>query len=56
MLSGRGISSGWITLIDGAAGDVDEIRKFNYPVFARAIVPNAGEPKGYGEIGVELAK
>ncbi len=41
-------------VIDGAVRDVDEIRKFNYPVFARAIVPNAGEPKGYGEIGVEI--
>ena len=25
-----------------------------YPVFARACVPNAGEPKGYGEIGCEI--
>jgi len=41
-------------VIDGAVRDVDEIKKFNYPVFARAIVPNAGEPKGYGEIGAEI--
>ena len=41
-------------VIDGAVRDVDEIREFGYPVFARAIVPNAGEPKGYGEIGVEI--
>ena len=41
-------------VIDGAVRDVDEIRKFDYPLFARAIVPNAGEPKGYGEIGVEI--
>jgi len=41
-------------VIDGAIRDVDEIREFDYPVFARAIVPNAGEPKGYGEIGVEI--
>ena len=41
-------------VINGAVRDVDEIREFNYPVFARAIVPNAGEPKGYGEIGVEI--
>ncbi len=41
-------------VIDGAVRDVDEIREFNYPVFARAIVPNAGEPKGYGEINVEI--
>ena len=41
-------------VIDGAVRDVDEIRKFDYPLFARTIVPNAGEPKGYGEIGVEI--
>ncbi|MCW7077231.1 MAG: orotidine 5'-phosphate decarboxylase [Candidatus Syntrophoarchaeum sp.] len=41
-------------VIDGAVRDVDEIRAFNYPIFARAIVPNAGEPKGYGEIGAEI--
>ncbi len=41
-------------VIDGAVRDVDEIRKFDYPLFTRAIVPNAGEPKGYGEIGVEI--
>jgi len=41
-------------VIDGAVRDVDEIRKLDYPLFARAIVPNAGEPKGYGEIGVEI--
>ncbi len=41
-------------VIDGAVRDVDEIRKFDYPLFACAIVPNAGEPKGYGEIGVEI--
>lgn len=41
-------------MIDGAVRGVDEIREFNYQVFALAIVPNAGEPKGYGEIGVEI--
>ncbi|MHC1575509.1 MAG: 3-hexulose-6-phosphate synthase [Candidatus Methanogasteraceae archaeon] len=41
-------------VIDGAVRDVDEIRKFDYPLFARAIVPNAGEPKGYGEIDVDI--
>jgi len=41
-------------VIDGAVRDVDEIRKFDYPLFACAIVPNAGEPKGYGEIGAEI--
>ncbi|ADD08268.1 3-hexulose-6-phosphate synthase [Candidatus Aciduliprofundum boonei] len=41
-------------VIYGAARDVDEIKKADYPVFARHIAPNAGEPKGFGEIGVEL--
>ena len=41
-------------VIYGAARDVDEIKKADYPIFARHLVPNAGEPKGFGEIGVEL--
>ncbi|HHE75565.1 MAG TPA: bifunctional hexulose-6-phosphate synthase/ribonuclease regulator [Candidatus Aciduliprofundum boonei] len=41
-------------VIYGAARDVDEIKKIGLPVFATHIAPNAGEPKGYGEIGVEL--
>ncbi len=41
-------------VIYGAARDVDEIKKADYPVFARHLAPNAGEPKGFGEIGVEL--
>jgi 3-hexulose-6-phosphate synthase/6-phospho-3-hexuloisomerase len=41
-------------VIDGAVRDVDEIRAMNYPVFASAIVPNAGDPKGMGEINAEI--
>ncbi|MBN1167298.1 MAG: orotidine 5'-phosphate decarboxylase [Methanospirillaceae archaeon] len=41
-------------IIDGAVRDVTEIRSLNYPVFVRATVPNAGEPKGMGEIGTEI--
>ncbi len=41
-------------VIDGAVRDVDDIRKLGYPIFARAIVPNAGEPKGFGEINAEI--
>ena len=37
-------------VIDGAIRDVDEIRRMKFPAFASAIVPNAGEPKGFGEI------
>lgn len=41
-------------VIDGAIRDVDEIRKIKFPSFASAIVPNAGDPKGMGEINVEI--
>lgn len=41
-------------VIDGAVRDVDDIRKLRYPLFATATVPNAGEPKGFGEIGAEI--
>jgi 3-hexulose-6-phosphate synthase/6-phospho-3-hexuloisomerase len=47
----KGVSG---VVIDGAARDVDDIRKLHYPVFARAAVPNAGEPKGFGEINAEI--
>lgn len=49
---GKGVAG---VVIDGAVRDVDDIRKLNYPLFARAIVPNAGEPKGFGEINAEIA-
>ncbi|MBW3581548.1 MAG: orotidine 5'-phosphate decarboxylase [Euryarchaeota archaeon] len=41
-------------VIDGAVRDVDHIRMIQFPVWARHIVPNAGEPKGFGEIGGEI--
>ncbi len=41
-------------VIDGAVRDADDIRGLRFPVFSRAIVPNAGEPKGMGEIGAEI--
>jgi 3-hexulose-6-phosphate synthase / 6-phospho-3-hexuloisomerase len=41
-------------VIDGAVRDVDDIRVMKFPLFAKAIVPNAGEPKGYGEINAEI--
>jgi len=41
-------------VIDGAVRDVDDIRAMKYPLFARAVVPNAGEPKGFGEINAEI--
>ncbi len=47
----RGIAG---VIIDGAVRDVDDIRALGYPVFARKEVPNAGEPKGFGEINVKI--
>lgn len=41
-------------IIDGAVRDVDDIRALGFPVFARKEVPNAGEPKGFGEINVRI--
>jgi 3-hexulose-6-phosphate synthase/6-phospho-3-hexuloisomerase len=41
-------------VIDGAVRDIDDIRALGFPVFARNTVPNAGEPKGMGEINVEI--
>ena len=41
-------------VVDGSVRDIDEIMKMEFPVFSRYIVPNAGEPKGYGEIGTEI--
>lgn len=42
-------------VIDGAVRDIDDIRRLKFPVFAKAIVPNAGEPKGLGEINAEIS-
>jgi 3-hexulose-6-phosphate synthase/6-phospho-3-hexuloisomerase len=41
-------------VVDGAVRDVDEIRALGYPIFSSAIVPNAGDPKGMGEINSEI--
>ena len=41
-------------VIDGAIRDVDEIRKLKFPAFAKHINPTAGDPKGFGEINVEI--
>lgn len=41
-------------VIDGAIRDIDDIKAMGFPAFARTAVPNAGEPKGYGGIGIEI--
>ena len=47
----KGVSG---VVIDGAVRDIEDIRRLEFPVFARAVVPNAGEPKGFGEINTEI--
>jgi len=41
-------------VIDGAIRDIDDIKAMKFPAFSRTVVPNAGEPKGYGGIGIEI--
>ncbi len=41
-------------VVDGAVRDLDDLLKIDFPVFCRNISSNAGEPKGFGEIGVEI--
>ncbi len=41
-------------VIDGAIRDLDAILELGFPAFSRYVSPNAGEPKGHGEIGVEV--
>nr|MDO8098975.1 3-hexulose-6-phosphate synthase [Candidatus Njordarchaeota archaeon] len=41
-------------VIDGAIRDVEDIREMGFPAFSRLISPTAGEPKGFGEINVEI--
>jgi 3-hexulose-6-phosphate synthase/6-phospho-3-hexuloisomerase len=41
-------------VIDGACRDTAEIKKLKFPAFSKFITPTAGEPKGFGEIGVPV--
>lgn len=41
-------------VIDGGVRDVEEIRKTDFPIYARCISPAAGEPKGMGELSVPI--
>jgi 3-hexulose-6-phosphate synthase / 6-phospho-3-hexuloisomerase len=41
-------------VVDGAIRDSDEIRRLKFPVYARHICPNAGEPRGDGEINTPI--
>ena len=48
---GRGVAG---VVIEGAGRDLDAILELGFPLFSRKVSPNAGEPKGHGEIGVEV--
>ncbi|MEM8886198.1 MAG: 3-hexulose-6-phosphate synthase [Planctomycetota bacterium] len=41
-------------VIHGAIRDTPEIRALGFPAFARHVTARAGEPKGFGEIGVPI--
>jgi len=41
-------------VIDGAIRDSGDIIKLQFPAFTRLVLPNAGEPRGFGEIGVPI--
>ncbi len=47
----RGIAG---VVIDGAIRDSGDIRELKFPAFSRLVCPNAGEPRGLGEIGVSI--
>jgi 3-hexulose-6-phosphate synthase/6-phospho-3-hexuloisomerase len=41
-------------VIDGALRDSGDIIRMGFPAFIRLVMPNAGEPRGFGEIGVPI--
>lgn len=41
-------------IIDGAIRDTDDIQEIGFPAYARNVSPHAGEPKGFGEVQVEI--
>jgi 3-hexulose-6-phosphate synthase len=42
------------TVIYGASRDIAGINELDYPVFSRAIVPNAGNPVGEGKVNIPV--
>lgn len=48
---GRGLAG---VVIFGAIRDVDVSTRLGLPIFSTTICSNAGEPKGFGEIGTEI--
>jgi 3-hexulose-6-phosphate synthase/6-phospho-3-hexuloisomerase len=48
---GKGIEG---VVIDGGIRDSGEIRKRRFKAWAKLVTPHAGEPKGFGEIGIPI--
>jgi len=48
---GRGLAG---LVVDGAVRDTADVRASGFAVFTRHVSPNAGEPKGLGEIGAPV--
>ena len=47
----RGVAG---VVIFGAARDTGDIRTLGFPLFCSLVTPTAGEPKGFGEIGIPI--
>ncbi len=47
----KGISG---VVIEGAVRDIDEVEKLGLPIYTSNTVPNAGDPKGFGEMNAEI--
>lgn len=41
-------------VVDGAIRDSGDIAALGFPAFSRQVTPNAGEPKGFGEMNVPI--
>jgi 3-hexulose-6-phosphate synthase/6-phospho-3-hexuloisomerase len=48
----RGLAA---VVINGYVRDMDDLIEMNFPVFAKGVMPNAGEPKGFGDIGCPIS-
>jgi regulator of RNase E activity RraA len=41
-------------VVDGACRDVEELRKLEFPVVCKGVVPNVGSVSGYGDVNVPI--
>ena len=41
-------------IINGGLRDTEEIRRSKFPAFTKLVCPNAGEPKGFGEVNIPI--